>query len=189
MKKIFILIIFLINFNITANELNPSKFIEYIIEKTKPALIEKNTDILKKLMEENLDFNEIVMIIMGKNQWIKSSEKQKNKFLKELKNLMLKTYTKTVYYYIDSDITFLPIKHDNKNIENLKRIQLSTIMKKNNKNVNIIFRLIKNNENWLIFDIMIEGVSILKSLKTQYSEMIKIKGLDYTILKMKENNE
>lgn len=189
MKIIIIIIMVFLNFQLFSTINDPIKFIENIIQKTKPALIEKNIIQLEKIMEENLDFNEIIILIIGKNIWESAIERQKLEFLNELKKLMLKTYTKTVCYYIDSDIVFLPIKNNNNLLNNQKRIQLNTVMKKNNRNVNIVFRLIRNNDSWLIFDVIIEGVSILKSLKAQLSEIIRIKGLDYTILKMKESNE
>ena len=62
-------------------------------------------------------------------------------------------------------------------------------MKKNNKNISIIYRLIKHNDTWLVFDVIIEGISILKSLKTQYSEIIRLYGLNEAITKIQIANE
>jgi len=187
--KIIILIIILISFPAYSNQEDPSKFIGNIIEKSKPALKNKNKDHLEKIMEQYLDFNEIAIWISGKSMWTKAAENEKLKFLTEIKKLMLKTYSKTVYYYIDSDVTFLTPKSSNNNTNIQKRLQISSVMKKNNKNVNISYRLIKHDKSWLVFDVIIEGISILKSLKTQYSDMIKIKGLEYTTNKIKLLNE
>ncbi|HIH2763509.1 MAG TPA: MlaC/ttg2D family ABC transporter substrate-binding protein [Candidatus Azoamicus sp.] len=131
----------------------------------------------------------MAMWIVGKTIWSSTDLSKKKLFLIELKKLMLKTYSKTVYYYVDADISFLTPKLDENAFENKKRIQINSIMKKNNKNVSIAYRLIKNNNAWNVYDVLIEGISILKSLKMQYSDMIKNKGIDYTITKIKSSNK
>lgn len=189
MKNLIFILIFLITTLAFSNEENPSKFIGNIIEEIKPAIIERNNEFLERTMEKYIDFNEIATWIAGKTIWLNTDEKKKLAFICELKKLMLKTYSKTVYYYIDADIDFLTPKSSNENAISQKRIQISSVMKKSNKNVNIAYRLIKNNNSWLVFDITIEGISILKSLKTQYSEIIRTKGIEYTTSKIKQTNE
>lgn len=187
MKKLIIILVFLININIYSNE-NPYFFLDKIITESKPVLKEKNNEYLEKIMEKYLDFNEISIWIMGRKLWFEISDTEKESFLKELKKLMLKTYSKTVYQYIDSNVEFIEKKSKNEKKFD-KRIQISTLMKKNNKNVNITYRLIKKDNSWLIFDVVIEGISILKSLKNQYSDLIKTKGINHAIDKIKMVNE
>lgn len=185
---IIILTIFLIDIKYVYGE-NPTDFVQNIINECKPALKKENDSFLEETMEKYIDFNEIAIWITGKKIWINTEEYKKNNFIKELKQLMLKTYSKTVYYYVDADVEFINQKNRKIDTTNNDRIQISSIMKKNNKNVNISYRLIKNNNSWLVFDVVIEGISILKSLKTQYSEIIRIHGLDEATRKIKLANE
>lgn len=187
MIKLIFIIIF-ISKAIIANEINPTDFIQNIINECKPVLIKENSIFLEEKMEKYIDFNEIAIWIVGKKLWLDTTFHQKENFLKELKKLMLKTYSRTVYYYIDADVEF--INNKTKKLENTfnTRIQVSSIMKKNNKNVTITYRLIKNNDSWLVFDVIIEGISILKSLKNQYSEIIRIYGIDEAIKKITNSN-
>lgn len=186
--KIVIFIIFLISNIAYSLEINPTEFIQNIINECKPALIKENNEFLEKTMEKYIDFNEIAMWITGKHLWQDTPLNKKHDFIKELKQLMLKTYSKTVYYYIDADVEFVTNKSKNTYNTTSTRIQISSVMKKNNKNIIITYRLIKNNESWLVFDVIIEGISILKSLKTQYSEIIRIYGIDEAIKKIKNLN-
>jgi phospholipid transport system substrate-binding protein len=188
--KIIIFIIFFISNSVYPNVITPSTFIQNIINECKPALVKENNSFLEEIMEKYIDFNEIATWIAGKKIWKDSSEKQRELFITELKKIMLKTYSKTVYYYVDADVEFITPKSKKieNNIDNT-RTQISSIMKKNNKNVNIMYRVIKNNDSWLVFDVIIEGISILKSLKTQYSEIIRLHGLTEAIKKIKIANE
>lgn len=187
--KIIIFIIFFISNSVYSNAVTPSTFIQNIINECKPVLIKENNSFLEEIMEKYIDFNEIATWIAGKKIWKDSSEKQRELFITELKKIMLKTYSKTVYYYVDADVEFITQKSKKENNINNTRTQISSIMKKNNKNVNIMYRLIKNNDSWLVFDVIIEGISILKSLKTQYSEIIRLYGLTEAIEKIKIANE
>ncbi|HIH2763194.1 MAG TPA: MlaC/ttg2D family ABC transporter substrate-binding protein [Candidatus Azoamicus sp.] len=188
MRKIFIFLVFWVSLSF-ADQKNPVYFLEKIVEESRPALISKNDEFLEKTMEKYIHFEEMAMWIVGKSLWSSIDVSKKNLFLIELKKLMLKTYSKTVYYYVDSDISFLNPNLDEKVFENKKRIQINSLMKKNNKNVNISYRLIRQDDDWYVYDVLIEGISILKSLKMQYSEMIRNKGIDYTISKIKSSNK
>lgn len=187
--KIIIFIILFISNLVYSKEQNPADFIQNIINECKPALIKENNAFLEATMEKYIDFNEIAIWIAGKNIWKDSSINQKESFIQELKKLMLKTYSKTVYHYVDADVEFINSKSKKFDNINTTRTQILSVMKKNNKNIAIMYRLIKNNDSWLVFDVIIEGISILKSLKTQYSEIIRLQGLDIAIKKIKSANE
>lgn len=188
MKKLFIFLLIIFNVTVLANDKDPVIFLGKVLSEIKPFLIEKNDFFLEKVMNKYVDFNEIALWLAGKTLWTSASDLEKNNFLTELKALMLNTYKKTVYYYIDADIEFLKPKF-NELFNNEKRIQIASVMQKNNKNISISYRLIKNYDSWLVFDILIEGISILKSLQSQYSYIIKSKGLVYATDQIKINNK
>ncbi|HFL8819428.1 MAG TPA: ABC transporter substrate-binding protein [Candidatus Azoamicus sp. OHIO2] len=179
MKKILFLIILVISLSVSAHVADPLCFLETVLNEIKPLLIQKNDVYLEKAMDRYIDFEEIALWIVGKTVWTSALMTDKIAFIKELKVLLLKTYKNTIYYYIDADVDFLKPKFDSIN-QLHKRIQVFSIMKKNNKNITISYRLINNNNSWLVFDIIIEGISILKSLQTQYSHLAKLNGLAYT---------
>ncbi|HFL8824243.1 MAG TPA: ABC transporter substrate-binding protein [Candidatus Azoamicus sp. OHIO1] len=190
-KTIIISVLFLMLSNIAKSEfIDPVLFLKNIIEECKPILAKKNDDFIEKKITEYIDFNEMSIWIVGKSIWLNTKEDKKKEFIYELKKLITKTYTKTVYYYIDTDVNFNVPKNQNfKTAGSNKRIQLYSTMKKNNTIVNIDYRLIKHENSWLVYDIIIEGVSILKSFKIQFHEIIKSKGIDVIIEKMAEINK
>ncbi len=186
--KILLLLILTSNV-LMANEknLDPIFFLENIIKECKPLIKEKKNEILEKKISEFTDFNEISLWVVGKSEWENTPKIKKDLFIVELKKIILKTYNRTIINYIDSEIEFY--LQNNKEINFLKRIQVSSKIKKNDKIINVNYRLIKIENSWFIFDIIIEGVSILRSLKAQFSEMIKTIGLENTIEKMKSLNK
>lgn len=189
MKIIYILtIIILISIKtVYSKNADPIAFLTNIINESKLNLKTKNDIFIEKKINDYINFDEMCIWITGKQIWENEDKNIKNDFKKEIKKLILKTYNKTIYHYIDSDIIFEKYIDNNKDT---KRIQIYSKIKKNNKIINVSYRLIKNDNSWLIFDIVIEGISILKSLKIQFNDLIKLKGLQQTINKLYEiNNE
>lgn len=188
MKKYLILLCLFFSFSVFSYEQDPIFFLKNVLSEIKPVLIEKNDLYLEKIMDKYVDFEEIALWIVGRSMWSNSSVLDKVNFINELKVLMLKTYKNTVYYYIDADVDFLVPAIDQLNVP-LKRIQIFSILRKNNKNINVSFRLVSNNASWFVFDIVIEGVSILKSLQVQYSNLVQARGLAYTTSVIKSRVE
>lgn len=186
-----ILIISLLFFNITlkAEVKDPVIFLQEVINECKPILTKKNDNLIEQKITEYMDINEMSVCIIGKAIWDITDLEKKKLFIQEFKKLILKTYIKTAYHYIDSEMNFSISNKQNKNISiTSKRIQLSSAVKKNNTIINIDYRLIKDKNSWLVYDIIIEGISILKSFRTQFSEFAKNNGIDKTIEKIKELN-
>ena len=185
-----ILLVILGTFQANACE-DPVIFLNDVLTEIKPALINKNDELLEIALIKYINFNEMAECIAGKNIWNSTNKECQKSFIYELKNLMLQTYKRTVYYYMDDSIIFFKLKSSNQKLCYKKRIQITSVIKKNNKNVYITYRLVKSENSWLVFDILIEGISILKSLKTQYYDIIKNHGLKYTTEKIKilNNND
>ncbi|MCB1711913.1 MAG: ABC transporter substrate-binding protein [Candidatus Riesia sp.] len=172
---------------IFSSNIDPVVFLENILIEIKPSLLHKDDFFLEKTIRKYVDFNEVAICVSGKQLWSLANEDDRLNFIDALATLMVSTYRKTVYYYIDSDIDFLRPK--SKNFLDAKRkIQISSFMKKDNKSVNISYRLVKHGDSWLVFDILIEGISILKSLQTQYTALIKQYGIVYVTKKIHNSN-
>jgi len=174
---------------VRSENINPLTFIENIIDESKPALLKRDDNFLEKIMEKYIDFNEVALWIVGKKLWFNSNDFEKSKFISELKTLMLKTYSKTAYNYITYDIEFIkPNSFEENEFFKNKRVQVSSVIKKNDRNINISYRLIKHSNSWLVFDVIIDGVSILKSLRVQYSDIARQQGLIACINAIEKNN-
>lgn len=172
---------------IFSSNTDPVVFLENILIEIKPSLLHRDDFFLEKTVRKYVDFNEVAICVSGRQLWSLANEEDRLNFIDALATLMVSTYRKTVYYYIDSDIDFLRPK--SKNFLDAKRkIQISSIMKKDNKSVNISYRLVKHDDSWLVFDILIEGISILKSLQTQYTALIKQYGIVYVTKKIHNSN-
>lgn len=134
------------------------------------------------LVLPHVDFEEMARWVAGRNAWQKADANLQRQFVDAFKTLVVRTYASALLSYTDDQtIEFLPLRQD---IANKQRIQVESVIKEPGKPpMRMDYRLIKQNE-WKVYDIIIEGVSLLKGYQSQYSDEIRTKGLPPVIKKM-----
>ena len=134
----------------------------------------------------HVDFVEMAKWIAGKSAWNTSSANDQEKFIREFKVLVVRTYAITLNKYTDEKVEFLPLRKSASDT----RIQISSkILRTDKEDIRVDYRLIASNDDWKLYDIVIEGVSILKGFQAQFSEQIHNQGLNIVANKIKLHNE
>lgn len=149
--------------------------------------INKNKQVLNEILEvtviPHVDFNEMALWIAGKKAWKGASESERSKFIKEFKTLVLRTYSHFLLGVSDEKLTFRPASRMNG-----KRLQVSgTITKSNGEIIDVDYRLVDVG-SWKIYDIVVQGVSLLKGFQAQFSNRIRKEGLGSVIREIEEHN-
>ena len=153
------------------------------------ARIDKDPTFTYKIIDQivlpHVDFIEMAKWIAGKSAWNTSSAKDQEAFIKEFKVLVVRTYSSSLNKYNDEKIEFFPLQKSASNT----RIQISSkIIRAGKEDIEVDYRLIASDSDWKLYDIVIEGVSILKGFQAQFSEQIRNHGLSTVINKIKLHN-
>lgn len=202
-KYIYFICIFFVSFNINNSFAedhdknnkqidDPVQFLHSSIEQVLTDLKKHHSTqkdinrIVDNLIMPKVNFEEMCQWITGRSIWVKSSDKEKSEFTKELKTLLIKTYSSTLKNYTEEKIEF---QNYNGNLNN-KRIQIkSTIIRSGKENISVDYRLIATAEgSWKVYDLIIEGVSILQGFRAQFGDDVKMHGINFVINKIKEHN-
>ena len=133
----------------------------------------------------HVDFNEMALWVAGKTAWAKASEQTKQEFVEAFKILVVRTYATALLNYTNETIDFANQKVD----ATKDRIQISSrIVRPQKEAVRVDYRLIKHENEWKVYDIIIEGVSILQGFQAQFSDKIRQEGLQKVIVQIQEHN-
>ena len=133
----------------------------------------------------NVDFDEMCKWIAGRSNWSKAADAEQNEFIKELKKLLTRTYSSTFSSYSEEKIEFQNYNGD----LNAKRIQIkSTVVRPDKDNLSVDYRLISVEDSWKVYDVIIEGVSILQGFRAQFSDDIRMHGLKVVSSKIRNHN-
>jgi phospholipid transport system substrate-binding protein len=141
--------------------------------------------LVNKYVLPYVDFNEMSVWIAGRTAWGKATEQNKEAFIDAFKVLVVRTYATALNSYTNEKVVFGKQKYD----PNKQRIQItSTVVRGNNNDVHLVYRLIKKDNKWYMYDIIIEGVSILQGFQAQFSEEIRKSGLQTVTAQIQEHN-
>ena len=194
-KKILIffvnfLLLFLFLNNATANSSDPKKFIQEIVDETKKILVKTNPAEYKskKLTEialATVDIKGVGLYTLG--QYRKDlTEEQKKKYSILFKEYFLKTFVSRLTDYSEPKIDVISAEKKNEKYTIVSSILLATDKK---PEVKIDWRVYTKNPNKpLIRDLIIEGLSLARTQKEEFSSIIESNDGDINALfnKLKE---
>ncbi len=187
MKKIFFIIIFLI-IGLTqktfAYSSDPKQFVSEVIDETKKILMETNTKEYKtkKLSEmalETVDIKGVAYYSLG-NYRKELNDEQLKEYLILFENYFLKSFSSRLTDYSEPKIEVISAKILNPKYTMVESLLLGTDKK---PEVKIDWRIYtKNPDKPLIRDLIIEGLSLARTQKEEFSSVIEANNGDITKL-------
>ena len=147
-----------------------------------------NQDKLYSLAEEkilpNFNFDRVSRLVLGKN-WTRATPEQKSAFQKEFKSLLLRTYSVALSKYKNQTIEYKPLRM----AEGATNVTVKTaILQSGGQPVVVDYSLEKQADAWKVYDIVIEGVSLVTNYRSQFTQEIRQNGLDSLIKKLADKN-
>jgi len=185
-KKIFItfFLIFLFTQKVYGYSADPKQFISEIVEEAKSILVESNTKEFKakKLSEmalKTVDIKGVAFYSLGKYRK-NLNEKQLKEFLALFEKYFIKSFTSRLTDYSDPKIDVLSIEVLNSKYTIVRSLLLATDKK---PEVKIDWRVYtKDPSKPLIRDLIIEGLSLARTQKEEFSSVIESNNGDVTKL-------
>ena len=143
---------------------------------------ERNEKIVAEL-NEIIDFNLTAYLSLGKKNWKKLSKKQRSEFKKIFKQYINNYIVEKIALYNNQKIEIGAVKIIKKN-----KATLDVGFQSGGEQYQIIFKLRKNKKKkWLVWGLVIEGVSVIKTFKTQFSGVLKKDSLDVLLEKLRNS--
>jgi phospholipid transport system substrate-binding protein len=183
--KIFIFVLSIIfSFLLLAEDQGPQELVHKTTDDV--LLVLKNNQEIhtdKKILP-NFDLERISALVLGKT-WRSIDETQKQKFQAEFKTMLLRTYAVALGKYKDQEIEFKPLRMEPGDKQATVKTQ---IIQNGAQPISVDYVLAKTENSWKVFDIAIEGVSLVTNYRSQFAGEIKNNGIDSLISKLSEKN-
>lgn len=134
----------------------------------------------------NFDFDRVSRLVLGRN-WANATKEQQAQFQKEFRTLLLRTYASALSKYQNQTIQYLPFRSQ----PDATRATVKTqILQPGGQPIGIDYTLEKGSNGWKVFDIVIEGVSLVTNYRSQFNNEIRqAGGMDGLIQKIAEKNK
>ena len=160
--------------------LPPQQVIEVVSTQIKTRLQDKSftqnfaqvTKYVNGVIDPHADFDRISVLVLGK-LWKAATNDEKERFKHEFQTLLVRTYSRAFVEFNNWTIRFMPIEMNS----GTKKIIVKTeVMQPGRQNVEVSYRMILINGKWKVYDIMIDGVSLVTNYRSTFSEQVKSKG-------------
>jgi phospholipid transport system substrate-binding protein len=141
----------------------------------KPAKREK----IRAVIAERFDFRAMSQSTLATN-WKKASQEQQQQFVTLFGELIQNTYIGRVEAYTNERI-----KYPGEKITS-NRAVVDTLILTANAEIPVTYKLYLKQARWLVYDVNIEGVSLISNYRNSYQEIVRKEGFNGLLAKMEE---
>jgi phospholipid transport system substrate-binding protein len=158
--------------------------------KQNKANLKNNRQIIFQAVERYLlpkvDVSGMSRSVLGRQAWNKASASERAEFSKAFTKLVIRTYAGPLAEYTDETVKFAPVRGslDSRFV----RVN-STIIRSNGNNIPLSYSLVSKNGHWKIYDLSVEGVSLLQSFRSQFAQALQNSNMQALIKQMQERGK
>lgn len=138
--------------------------------------------LVEQHLSPHVDTELVARLILGRH-WRTASEQQRARFIDAFKWMLLRTYSIAVEDFSGVDIRYLPPRGEVRDDETEVRTE---IRNKGGPPVGVNYRMHQRDGAWLVFDLTIEGVSMVATYRGSFASEINRHGLDGLIERLGE---
>ena len=139
----------------------------------------KNSEV-EKIVTPMFDFELMGKLSLGKKYWPDLSPEQREKFTELFIERLRQSYLDKLKAYSDEKIIYespVAVK---------KKVHVPTQLISKGKKISMLYKLYSSNNSWKIYDVEIEGVSIIRSYRSQFNEILQKGTFDDLLQKMQK---
>lgn len=152
------------------------------------AELEANPKLIYPLVENTVvphfDFRQMSQSALGRF-WRDASEAQKEGLTREFRELLVRTYASALLGYSGQKIEYLPVQYRPGETSVMIQTKISA---GGAPPVPINYRLQLEDAKWLVYDVVIDGVSLITNYRSQFASEVRRNGIDGLISTLAEKN-
>lgn len=146
--------------------------------KTKPQVV---YDLSYKYVVPYADLGEMSKRVIPPSVWNNATPSQHQRFEKEFTRLLIRTYASALSSYQDQTVQFYPVRGgvQGGNVEVNSRI-----ISPDASPISVTYRLIRKGGGWKLYDMSVEGVSLIDSFRSQFADILAQGNMDTLLQRM-----
>lgn len=125
--------------------------------------------------------------VLGRQAWNAASASERAEFSQTFTQLVIRTYSTPLAEYNGETVKFLP-QRTAANQSRFTRVN-SVIIRQNGQNIPLSYSLISKNGQWKIYDLSVEGVSLLQSFRNQFGQILQNSSMHELLAQMKKKDK
>ncbi|MBT5229781.1 MAG: ABC transporter substrate-binding protein [Methylococcales bacterium] len=131
-------------------------------------------DLVNQVFVPNVDFYRIGSLMLGK-YWKMASECQKNQFVKAFKAMLVRSYSEALVKLDGWEMVFERTRF----FRNKTRALVRTFVSRpKGPKFEVYYRMHYKNQRWQVYDVVVEGISLVTIYQRVYTKRVKEQGFD-----------
>lgn len=141
-------------------------------------------DLVEHIVLPRFDFERMSQLVLGK-YWPRAKDGEKEAFVKAFRQLLVRTYATALLNYSGQEIVYLPSRQigDSTEVTVNTQVQASGALP-----IPIDYRLYLDGEEWKVFDVSIDGISLVSNYRSSFASQIRRYQLSGLIEKLEQRN-
>lgn len=163
------------------------KTVDQVVKIVADKDMKKNEQIRRKTLKQAIsaifDYTEMSKRSLGR-YWNQRTPDEKKQFVELFATLLEKTYANKIESYHNEKIVYIKETTDGDYSEVKSRITNPA-----RDEFSLDYRLINKNGTWMVYDVVIEGVSLVSNYRGQFSRIVSERGYGELVKKLQTKNE
>ncbi|MBP6918418.1 MAG: ABC transporter substrate-binding protein [Legionellaceae bacterium] len=134
----------------------------------------------------HIDVEGMSRSVLGRQAWMKATSAERLAFEQEFTQLVIRTYAAPLAEYSGETVAFTPIRG---NLDGRFVRVNSVIQRPNGQRIPLSYNLVSKTDGWKVYDLSVEGVSLLQSFRTQFSNILQQGNMRDLLEQMRANKK
>ncbi len=189
-SAIRLIVLLLLCWTSTGWALTPKERVELAARETMTALSRQQNELrqqperlyefVQAYITPHFDFDRIAQWVLGRHNRT-ASPTQQQQFRDAFRTFLVRSYASALIEYANGQVNILQVDE-----QDTRAVVRTELVSPNGNRLRIDYRMIKVSENWMVFDVSVEGISIATSYRNTLDSEVRRIGLDGLIGRLNE---
>ena len=152
--------------------------------KTKPEVVYR---LARQYVVPHANLNEMSKRVLPPAIWNAATPSERSRFQQAFTTTLIRTYASALTSYQDQTIQFFPIRGNYQQSDSIT--VNSEIRGGDHQPIQVSYRLLRQGDNWKLYDMSVEGVSMLDSFRAQFADILSHGNINDLLKRMTTHNK
>jgi len=144
----------------------------------------KLVEVIEGKVLPHFNFTAMTALALGQN-WAKASLEQRKRLTDEFRTLLVRTYASALAAYSDQRFDFRPLRAKPTDTDVIVSVR---ILQSGAQPVAIDYSMEKTAAGWKVYDVMVGGVSLVASYRTEFANVVRESGIEGLLRNLQQKN-
>jgi phospholipid transport system substrate-binding protein len=147
------------------------------------ARLAERRKVIRRIADEIFDFEDMAQRALGQH-WRPLTADQRKEFVPLFADLLDRAYMSTIERYNGE-----PIQYTSERVEGDLAVVSTKILAKPDTEIQVVYRMLRHDDRWLVYDVNAEGVSLVANYRTQFNNVIRTSSYEELLKRVRRRIE